>query len=78
MSTWTEMHPVRFNEIRRRIEGVTQRSLTQALRRLERNGIVSRHVLPLWPVAAECAVTALGRTLNMPLEAIHLWAPDYL
>src|SRR5690606_23415165 len=37
--------PTRFNEIRRRLEGVTHKALTQALRRLERNGLIARHVL---------------------------------
>ena len=70
--------PLRFNEIRRRIEGITQKSLTQALRRLERNGIVSRTVLPGSPVAVEYDVTALGRTLDKPFAALYTWTHDHL
>ncbi len=70
--------PLRFNEIRRRIEGITQKSLTQALRRLERNGIVSRTVLPGSPVAVEYQVTPLGRTLDKPFAALYLWTQDHL
>ena len=70
--------PLRFNEIRRRIEGITQKSLTQALRRLERNGIVSRTVLPGSPVAVEYEVTTLGRTLDKPFAALYTWTQDHL
>ncbi|HEX7643012.1 MAG TPA: helix-turn-helix domain-containing protein [Burkholderiaceae bacterium] len=70
--------PLRFNEIRRRIEGITQKSLTQALRRLERNGIVSRTVLPGSPVAVEYEVTPLGRTLDKPFAALYDWTYHYL
>jgi len=70
--------PLCFNEIRRRIEGITQKSLTQALRRLERNGIVSRTVLPGSPVAVEYQVTPLGRTLDKPFAALYLWTQDHL
>ena len=70
--------PLRFNEIRRRIEGITQKSLTQALRRLERNGIVSRTVLPGSPIAVEYEVTALGRTLDKPFAALYAWTLNHL
>ena len=69
--------PARFNAIRRRLEGVTQKALTQALRRLERNGIVSRKVLPGPPVAVEYSVTPMGRTLQQPFAALHDWAIDH-
>ena len=45
--------PLRFNEIRRRLEGVTQKALTQCLRRLERNGLISRRVIPTSPISVE-------------------------
>lgn len=70
--------PLRFNEIRRRIEGITQKSLTQALRRLERNGIVKRTVLPGSPVAVEYEITPLGRTLDKPFAALYDWTVNYL
>lgn len=65
--------PHRFNELKRRLDGVTQKALTQSLRRLERNGIVSRHVLATSPVAVEYAITPLGETLKAPFEALYDW-----
>ena len=65
--------PHRFNELKRRLDGVTQKALTQSLRRLERNGIVSRHVLATSPVAVEYAITPLGQTLKAPFEALYDW-----
>ncbi|RMQ47726.1 putative transcriptional regulator [Pseudomonas cichorii] len=65
--------PQRFNMLKRRLEGVTQKSLTQCLRRLERNGLVARHVISSSPVAVQYEVTQLGRTLQHPLRALHEW-----
>jgi DNA-binding HxlR family transcriptional regulator len=65
--------PQRFNAIRRRLEGVTQKALTQCLRRLERNGLVSRQVVSLSPVAVQYQMTPLGRTLQQPLRQLHEW-----
>ncbi|WP_337188058.1 helix-turn-helix domain-containing protein [Phenylobacterium sp.] len=70
--------PLRFNELRRRIDGVTQRALTQALRRLERNGIVTRTVAPGPPVAVSYALTPLGRTLEEPFAALYAWTLKHL
>jgi DNA-binding HxlR family transcriptional regulator len=70
--------PLRFNEIRRRLEGVTQKALTQCLRRLERNGLLARHVVATSPVAVEYEITALGRTLQKPFKALYGWTVDYL
>lgn len=65
--------PHRFNAIKRRLEGVTQKALTQCLRRMERNGLVSRHVIPVSPVAVQYEITPLGRTLQRPLRELHDW-----
>lgn len=70
--------PTRFNELRRRLEGVTHKALTQALRRLERNGLIARNVLPTSPVAVEYSITELGRTLQAPLGAAFDWAINHL
>jgi DNA-binding HxlR family transcriptional regulator len=70
--------PLRFNAIKRRLEGVTQRALTQSLRRLERNGLVERRVLPVSPVAVEYEITTLGRTLQPPFKALYAWTMDNL
>ena len=70
--------PQRFNAIRRRLEGVTQKALTQCLRRLERNGLVSRRVIASSPVAVEYQITPLGRTLQIPFKALYAWTVDNL
>ncbi|MDR3518722.1 MAG: helix-turn-helix domain-containing protein [Azospirillaceae bacterium] len=70
--------PLRFNAIKRRLEGVTQKALTQCLRRLERNGLVLRRVIPMSPVAVEYEITALGRTLQPPFKALYHWMMTHL
>ncbi len=70
--------PLRFNAIKRRLEGITQKALTQALRRLERNGLVARRVIPVSPVAVEYSVTPLGRTLEQPFAALYGWTVEHL
>lgn len=70
--------PQRFNQIRRRLVGVSQKSLTQTLRRLERNGIVSRRVIEAAPIGVEYAMTDLGRSLLGPFRSIHAWSRDNL
>lgn len=65
--------PLRFNVIRRLLEGVTQKALTQCLRRLERNGLVERRVIASSPVAVEYQITPLGRTLQVPFKALYAW-----
>lgn len=70
--------PLRFNVIKRRLEGVTQKALTQTLRRLERNGFVERRVLNGSPVAVEYEITSLGRTLQKPLKALYAWTAEHL
>ncbi|MCX2922087.1 winged helix-turn-helix transcriptional regulator [Streptomyces sp. NEAU-W12] len=70
--------PRRFNELKRELDGVTQKSLTQALRRLERNGLVERRVLTQRPVAVEYRITPLGRTLEEPFSILRAWTADHL
>lgn len=70
--------PMRFNAIKRHLEGVTQKALTQCLRRLERNGLVSRRVIPVSPVAVEYEITPLGRSLQTPFKALHAWTMAHL
>ncbi len=70
--------PMRFNGIKRHLEGVTQKALTQCLRRLERNGLVSRRVIPVSPVAVEYEITPLGRSLQSPFKALHAWTLEHL
>lgn len=70
--------PLRFNAIKRRLEGVTQKALTQTLRRLERNGLLARRVITSSPVAVEYEITPLGRTLQTPFKALYAWTVDHL
>lgn len=59
--------PARFNAIKRRLDPITHKALTEALRRLERNGLLNRRVIASSPVAVEYSITPLGRTLQEPL-----------
>jgi DNA-binding HxlR family transcriptional regulator len=64
----------RFSDLRRRVEGISQRMLTLTLRGLERDGLVTRTVFPTVPPAVEYALTPLGRTLLEPVCALATWA----
>lgn len=66
--------PARFNEIKRRVGCITHKALADALKRLERNGLVTRTVLPTSPVGVEYAITPLGHSLRIPFEALCDWA----
>lgn len=66
--------PSRFNEIKRRLDGITHKALADALKRLERNGLVTRTVLPTAPIGVEYAITPLGHSLRQPFEALCAWA----
>ena len=66
--------PVRFNGLKRRIGGVSQKMLAQTLRHLERDGLVSRRVFPTTPVTVEYALTPLGRTLVGALSPLIAWS----
>ncbi|WP_294642586.1 helix-turn-helix domain-containing protein [uncultured Aureimonas sp.] len=69
--------PARFNEIKRRLDGITHKALADALKRLERNGLVTRTVLPTAPIGVEYAITPLGHSLRQPFEALCTWALAY-
>lgn len=65
--------PCRFNELRRRIGGVSQRMLTLTLRKLERHGLVNRTVHPTVPPHVTYALTPLGQSLREPVQALGMW-----
>src|SRR5438045_1817419 len=65
--------PLRFTEVRRAVEGVTQKSLTKALRALERDGLVGRRIEAAVPVRVEYRLTDLGREIGPLLGAINDW-----
>ncbi len=68
---------LRFSDLRRSVEGISQRMLTHTLRQLERDGLVERTVYPSVPMRVEYALTALGETLIGPLEALAQWAESH-
>ncbi|OZE80310.1 transcriptional regulator [Rhodococcus sp. 14-2483-1-1] len=70
--------PCRFNDLRRAIPEVTQKSLTATLRKLERNGIIERTVLSTRPVAVEYRITRLGKTLRAPVDVLLAWATAHM
>lgn len=65
--------PKRFNAIKRRLDGVTQRVLTQTLRKLERNGMVNRKVLDGRVLGVEYSLTPLGQSLQGPFSILFEW-----
>ena len=67
----------RFSELRRAIEGISQKMLTQTLRDLERDGLVKRTVYPEIPPRVEYLLTPLGATLCGPIHALGEWAQQH-
>jgi DNA-binding HxlR family transcriptional regulator len=70
--------PMRHGELRRTIQGITQKMLTQTLRSMERDGLVERTVIATIPPHVEYKLTPLGDTLKKPLAAICRWAMQHL
>ena len=70
--------PVRFNQLRRQIQGISQKMLSQTLKSLERDGLVSRKVTPTVPVTVEYAVTPLGQTLSATVDGLRVWAETHM
>lgn len=69
---------LRFNDLRRAIPVVTQKSLTATLRRLERNGMVERVVMSTRPLAVEYRITPLGKTLQELIDALLRWTTAHM
>ncbi|MBL9016206.1 MAG: helix-turn-helix transcriptional regulator [Myxococcales bacterium] len=67
---------MRFSELRRSIEGISQRMLTLTLRGLERDGLIERTVFPEIPPRVEYELTRLGHTLLDPIRQLAEWAGD--
>ncbi len=65
--------PRRFNELKRLVDGISQRSLTSTLRALERDGLVTRTVHPTVPPSVAYRLTPLGRSLEGPIDGIGQW-----
>ena len=68
----------RFSELRRDVDGVSQRMLTVTLRALERDGLIVRQVYPLIPPKVEYSLTPLGRSLLAIVEALVTWSGDHI
>ena len=66
--------PLRYNQVRRAVDGISQRMLTLTFKGLEEDGLVSRTVYPTVPPRVDYELTELGRTLIVPLQVLHGWA----
>lgn len=69
--------PMRFGGLRRALPDISQRMLTQTLRDLQRDGIISRHVFPTQPPSVEYRLTEIGHSLLEPLAGLVRWAETY-
>src|SRR6201987_3830941 len=68
----------RFNQLRRAIEGISQKMLSQVLKSLERDGLIRRRVIATVPVTVEYSVTPLGTTLAEAVDPPRDWAEQNL
>ncbi|WP_375452457.1 winged helix-turn-helix transcriptional regulator [uncultured Devosia sp.] len=68
---------IRFNELKRSINGVSQRMLTLTLRNLERDGLVTRTIYPEVPPRVEYGLTELGKTLTGPISELWDWSAQH-
>ncbi|MBI4045284.1 MAG: helix-turn-helix transcriptional regulator [Devosia nanyangense] len=66
--------PLRFNQIRRAIPDISQKMLTQTLKELQRDGLVSRKVFPTVPPAVEYQLTEIGTSVLRPFSVLVEWA----
>lgn len=70
--------PRRFSELKRGLDGVSQRMLTLTLRGLERDGLINRTVTPTIPPRVDYELTELGVSLREPVKALGQWALDHI
>ncbi len=71
------VRPWRFNELRRDLEGISQKVLTDSLRALEEDGIITRTVYPEVPPRVEYALSPLGESMRPILDAMEEWGTNY-
>ena len=69
--------PWRFNELKKDLEGISQKVLTDSLRSMEADGLLTRTVYPEVPPRVEYTLTELGYSLRPILEAMRVWGEDY-
>ncbi|MFE2296150.1 winged helix-turn-helix transcriptional regulator [Streptomyces sp. NPDC059452] len=72
-----ERRTLRFSELRRLIDGISQRMLTVTLRQLERDGLVRRTVYPVVPPRVEYALTPMGATLHTTIQSLVDWTEGH-
>lgn len=70
--------PLRFGELRRRLDGITQKMLTQTLRALERDGLITRTVYPVIPPKVVYSATGLGESVTSLLHGIRIWSEEHI
>ncbi|WP_315708424.1 winged helix-turn-helix transcriptional regulator [Brenneria uluponensis] len=68
--------PVRFNQLRRDVEGISQKVLSQTLKNLERDGLIHRQAFATVPVTVEYSITSLGQTLVKTINELTHWAEN--
>lgn len=73
-----ESGPVRFNQLRKRIDGLSQKVLSQTLKGLERDGLIRRKAYPTVPVTVEYSITPLGETLTAIVRNLVSWAETHI
>ena len=69
--------PWRFNELKKDLEGISQKVLTDSLRSMEADGIITRTVYPEVPPRVEYALSALGETMRPVMKAMEQWGIEY-
>ena len=71
------MRPWRFNELKKSLDGISQKVLTDSLRSMEDDGIIIRTVYPEVPPRVEYALSELGETMRPILDAMQEWGENY-
>lgn len=71
------VRPWRFNELKKDLDGISQKILTDSLRSMEEDGIVTRTVYPEVPPRVEYALSELGESMRPILDAMYQWGTDY-
>lgn len=69
--------PWRFNELKRDLEGISQKVLTDSLRSMEADGIITRTVYPEVPPRVEYALSELGESMRPIIDAMEIWGTEY-
>ena len=69
--------PWRFNELKKNLEGISQKVLTDSLRSMEADGIITRTVYPEVPPRVEYALSELGESMRPNMDAMEIWGTEY-